>query len=223
MGEVRSSQIGGIAGAVFAIGVIIFSLALIGDSPTLTDSTDDIREYFDDNGDRVLISYWLTALLFVGAFLTFAVSMRATLASSAEDEPWGTLAVSAAVVTTAVAGGGMFAWGALALNGTDAYSDSTVQLLMDIDGLVYTSVVPVGMAVFLVAGSITAFRRGALWTWLGWLGLLAAVSLIVGALWVLDGDPESALGILVWLAGLLGALLWILLVSVGMYRMSPNA
>lgn len=223
MGGLRSSQIGGIAGAVFAIGIFIFTMALVGDAPTLTDSTADIREYFDDNGDRVLVSYWLTALLFFGAFLTFAAALRSTLAPSAEDEPWGTLAVSAAVATAAVAGGGLFAWGALALNGTDAYSDSTVQLLMDIDGLIYTTVLPAGMAVFLLAGSMMVLRRGAPWPWLGWLGLLGAVSLAVGGLWVLDGDPESALGVLVWVAGLTGALLWILLMSVGMYRMNPTS
>lgn len=223
MGGVRSNQIGGIAGAVFAIGIIVFSLALVGDSPVLTDSTDDIREYFDDNGDRILISYWLTALLFIGAFLTFTASLRTALRSSAEDELWGTVTLSAAVVTTAVVAGGMFAWGAMALNGTEDYSDSTVQLLMNVDSLIYASVVPVGLAVFLAAGSILAFRRGALWTWLGWLGLLAAASLTVGSLWVLDGDPESPLAILVWLAGLLGALTWILVASVGMYRMDPSA
>jgi hypothetical protein len=223
MSEFGSKQIGGIAGAVFAIGVLVFSLALVGDAPAPTDSTSDIREYFDDNGNRVLLSYWFTALLFFGAFLTFASALRSALASSAEDALWGTVALSAAVVTAALAGGGLFAWGALALDGTDGYSDSMVQLLMDIDALVYGSTLPVTLAVFLVAGSIPAFRRGALWTWLGWLGLLGAAALAIGPLWVLDGDPEGALGILVWLAGLMGALLWILLASIGMYRMSPSS
>jgi Na+/phosphate symporter len=219
MNGLRSNQIGGIAGIVFAVGMVGFGLALLGDAPTLSESTEDVREYFDDNGDRVLVGYWFMMLFFFGGLLTFASSLRSALTTGVDGEPWGTVLLSSAVVTASVAGAGLIGWGALALNGTSAYSDSTVQMLMDIDGLIFTSILPWSLAVFLVAASVLIARDGTLWPWLGWAGFLIALSHIVGAFWVLDGDPESALGILVWGIGIIGTLLWVVVASVGMYRL----
>jgi hypothetical protein len=218
-----SHQIGGIAGVLFAVGLAGFGLGLLGDAPTLNDSIEDIREYFDDNGDRVLISYWLVSLVSVVGLLTFASSLRSALMTGDEDEPWGSLLFSAAVVTVSVVSVGLIGWGALALNGTADYSDSTVRLLMDVDGLIFTSILPWSLAVFLAAASVLIIRHGMIWRWLGWIGLLVALAFVVGALWVLDGDPESALGVLVWGPGMLGTLFWVVAASIGMYRMDASA
>ncbi|MDH3397913.1 MAG: hypothetical protein OEM81_08805, partial [Acidimicrobiia bacterium] len=65
--------------------------------------------------------------------------------------------------------------------------------------------------------SIVILRSGVLWKWLGWLGLVAALAMVIGTFWVIDGDEEGFLGILVWI-GITATLLWSLLSGVAMIR-----
>ena len=52
------------------------------------------------------------------------------------------------------------------------------------------------MGLFVASASLVVLRTGVLWRWLAALGFIAAVLLVVGAAWPIDGDEEGALAIL---------------------------
>jgi hypothetical protein len=74
----------------------------------------------------------------------------------------------------------------------------------------------------LIAAAIVIAQTGVLWRWLAVLAALAAVANIVGGLWVPDGDQEGAFGVLGFV-GTIGALIWVLAVSIQMLLPSKRA
>ncbi len=117
----------------------------------------------------------------------------------------------------AVGGAGTTFWAALALNGPDAYSDSTVRALMNLDAVTFGAIMPWGLAVFLTGASVVILRSGVLWKWLGWFGLAGALAMVIGVFWVVDGDIEGPLAILAF-TGTFATFLWSLLIGVAMIR-----
>ena len=72
-----------------------------------------------------------------------------------------------------------------------------------------------GMALFVGSASLVILRTGVIWRWLAGLGLLAALLLVIGAAWPIDGDEEGAIAIL----GFIGApatMLFIIISSINM-------
>jgi hypothetical protein len=62
---------------------------------------------------------------------------------------------------------------------------------------------------------LVILRTGVIWRWLAGLGLLAALLLVIGAAWPIDGDEEGAIAIL----GFIGApatMLFIIISSINM-------
>lgn len=206
-GPGSSTRTGGIAGMAFGVGTIVFLGLLLSNAPVLTDSMADIREYFDDKSSYYFIVQFFGGLIFVFAYLIFASALRSVLASADGDAGmWARASFGGAVAGVTMAGVGTLFWSALALDGAEGFSDGLVQALMNLDALVYGVMAPLGFALFLVGASVVIYRSGALRRWLAWLGFGAAALLIVGGLWVLDGDPESPLGLL----GLLGFLVFLI-------------
>ena len=212
-----SRRIGGIAGIVFGLGAFLALMLLGGDQPLASDPIGDIRSFAIDNDTEVFLFNWSMGALFVFAFLIFASALRSVLAP-ADDESgmWSRASFAGAVATVAVVGAGAAFTSALVLN-VDDYSDSTLRALMNLDVTLYTTIMPWGLALFLTGASIVILRSGVLWKWLGWLGLVAALVMVIGTFWVIDGDEEGFLGILVWI-GITATLLWSLLSGVAMIR-----
>ena len=77
------------------------------------------------------------------------------------------------------------------------------------------------MALFVAARSLVVLKTGVLWRWLAVIGLLAALLLVIGAAWPIDGDEEGALAIV----GFIGApltLLWIIISSINLLLMKEE-
>jgi len=206
-------RLGGVFGIAFAI-LFIVGIFVQGDTPMRDDSIQDIRAYFSDDGDLYLVGDYITGIAFVFFFLPYVVTLRWVLGSGEGWPPiWSWL--------TVVGGVSIVALGALAISADNTeIDDSSVRLLTEMNTYFFT-LFSVGMALFVGSASLGVLRAGVLWRWLAALGLLAAVLLIIGAAWTIDGDEEGALAIL----GFIGApltLLWILLSSIKMIMMKEE-
>lgn len=211
-----SSSIGGIAGIVFAVGMLVLGFTVYFTQPTFTDSTAEIREHFADNATTRAIADWVAALLFLGGFMLFASALRSALRHSDQDGTWSRFSFAGAVLSTAVAGSGVFV-ATFTLEGMDELSDGVVQAFVRADALVYGVLLPLGLAVFLTGACVVMLRGGMFATWLAWLGFAAAATMVIGALWPVDGDPEGALAI-VSIVGFLATLLWVVFAGITIAR-----
>lgn len=210
-------RLGGFLGVAFVISFIIGAIVLQGDSPDRDASVEEVRRYFTDDGQMYLIGDYLLAIAFVLFFLPFAVTVRWVIGSAEGWPPILSWLSVIGAVTFVVFGGtaGMF-WGALALGLAEnpEIDDGTIRTLMELDTYGF-AIFGFPAALFLGSTSFVMFRTGVMWRWLGGLGLLAAVLILVGSAWPIDGDEEGALAIL----GFIGfplMLLWILITSVGL-------
>lgn len=214
---------GGIAGIVFAVGAMVVVAFLFGAGPRLDDSMGTIRDYFDNDAPAHFIFLWIGTLVYVFAFLPFASALRSLFAADDVDAGiWSRLAFVGAVLAVALAGVGTIFWSALALNGSGAFDDGVVLVLMNAHLITFDAIAPWGFALFLVGGSVVILRTGVMWKWLGWLGLGATATMLVGTFWVLDGDPYGPLAI-VGFIGFVGALLWSLLAGYALMGSEESA
>jgi hypothetical protein len=213
---------GGVFGLIFVILFIIGGIGLAGDTPTRDDSIEEIRAYFQDDGDIYLIGDYISGLAFVFFFIPYLVILRWVLGSR---EGWPALGswltVLGGVLMVALGGAGAMTFGTLALSADNSeIDDSSVRLLVEMNSYAF-SLFAYGMALFTASASIVVLRTGVLWRWLAAIGLLAAVLLIIGASWPIDGDEEGALAI----PGFIGApltLLWIIISSVNLLLMKEE-
>ncbi|MEX0682086.1 MAG: DUF4386 family protein [Dehalococcoidia bacterium] len=209
-------RLGGIAGIAWIV-VFVVSIVLQGESPSRDDSIEDIRQYFSDDGDMYLVGDWLIGVAFFFFFLPYAVVLSYMVRRDDGMPPiLANLVVIGAVTATVFGGVASIPWGALAIGAAEnpEVDDSAIRTLMELDTYGFTlSQLPIGL--FLAASSLAIWRTGALWRWLGLLGGLAAILLVVGAAWTIDGDEEGGIAILGFI-GFPGTLLFILISSVGM-------
>jgi DMSO/TMAO reductase YedYZ heme-binding membrane subunit len=119
------------------------------------------------------------------------------------------------VSTVVLGGAGAAAFGTLAISADNPeIDDSSVRLLMEMNSYAFT-LFAFGMALFVGSASLVILRTGVIWRWLAGLGLLAALLLVIGAAWPIDGDEEGAIAIL----GFIGApatMLFIIISSINM-------
>jgi len=212
-------KVAGIAGVLTVI-VFVASFILFGTPPGLDDPAGDIREYFEDSGSQIQFSHWLVAVGIALFFIVFASGVRSLLgpADSSDRGMWSRASFAGAVGVFAIGGAGQVFWGVAALS-VDDLSDEILVAVHQMDALLYSSVMPLAIALFLAPASIVILRSGVLWKWLGWLGLAVALLSVIGALWPLDGDSEGFLAIIGFVGGFILFFVWVLIASIGMIRM----
>ena len=206
-------------GGAFGIGFVILFIAGIvaqGDIPMRGDSIEEVRAYFQDDGDMYLVGDYLTGIAIVFLFLPYLVTLRWVLGSGEGWPPiWSWLTVVGGVTMVALGGAGSMTFGTLALSADNPeIDDSSVRLLMEMNSYAFT-LFSFGMALFVGSASLVILRTGVIWRWLAGLGLLAALLLVIGAAWPIDGDEEGAIAIL----GFIGApatMLFIIISSINM-------
>src|SRR6266480_5940834 len=73
------TQLGGLAGVV---GVVLFVIGILmqGDVPGVNDSAEEVRTWFDDNGQRYLVADYLIGIAVIFGLLPFLVTLRNFLA-----------------------------------------------------------------------------------------------------------------------------------------------
>ena len=209
-------RVGGALGIAFAILFIIGAIILQGEPPMRDDSIQEIRKYFQDDGQKYLVGDYLTGIAFVLLFLPYVVTLRWVLGSGEGWPPiWSWLTVIGGVAMVALGGAGSMAFGTLAISADNTQiDDSSVRLLMELNTYAF-NLFSFGMALFVASASLVILRTGVLWRWLAVPGLLAAILLIIGAAWPIDGDEQGAVAI----PGFVGALLTMLFVILSSVRM----
>lgn len=216
-------RVGGMFGIGFVILFLIGGIFLTGDTPMRDDSIEDIRKFFADDGEMYLLGDYLTGIAFIFLFLPYLVTLRWVLGSGEGWPPiWSWLTVLGGVCMLVVGGTSSVFFGALAISegNPDVIDDAGVRLLMEMSTYAFTGF-SLTMGLFVASASLVVLRTGVLWRWLAGLGFLAAVLLVIGAAWTVDGDEEGALAIM----GFTGApltLLWILISSIGMVMMKEE-
>lgn len=190
------------SGIVF-VALFVAGLLVVGDSPGSQDSDAEILGYYADRTNRIeeITAVGLAALgvLFLLVFLS---ALRTRLAA-AEAEPrsvsalaYGAGVASATLLMAAAAAGGV-------ISGTVQDTD-LFELDADVARLVmnasYLLLVASGMlaSVLVAATSALAIRTAVLPRWLGWVGLIVALALVVS----------------VFFFPILAFWLWVLVVSV---------
>jgi hypothetical protein len=206
---------GGWSGIVF-VTVWAVGFVVRGDTPWYDDSTADIRRYWQDSGDRYIVVQYVVLLAAVLLFLPYALALTEHL-GRAEGEPrlWSRVSLLGAVLLVAFALGAGAAWGAMAF-AIDDLSDQEVRLLMTLDvGAFQTEGFAIGL--FVLAASLVAVGTAALRRWVGILGLVSGVGLLLWPMGLLPDDLNNVFNLVGFLAFLL-ALVWVVSTSVALLR-----
>lgn len=217
----KASGYAGIATVVlFVIGLIVS-----GDGPALADSPADVREWFEDNESVVAWITWSGGLGFGLLFLLFASGLRSTLgpADARNEGVWSRLSFAGAVAFLAIGASASAFWAVLGQEDVrDAASDGTIKALAAFDTLVFGAILPWAIVIILVGASVVILQSGVMAKWLGWLGLVASLLIVIGTLWPFTGDDESFLAILTFI-GLPLFLIWVLGAAIEMIRSDSSS
>lgn len=217
-GSWSGRRIGGFAGIGFVV-LFIVMIAIGIDGPTYDDTASEVREFFVDSDTRVHLVTWLGGLIFVFFFLPFAAGLRTLLASAEgpDDPVWSRLSYTGAVVAVAIGGVGSAFWEVLSQGTAEELPDESLVALARFDTVIFIGILPWALALFVAAASVAVIRTKVLAVWIGWVGALAALLLVVGSLWIFAEDDEAALSALGFI-GLPLTVLWILAISIVMLR-----
>jgi hypothetical protein len=224
MNSVSWKKVTGWSGIAFVV-LFLAGLFIGGDGPAFSDSATDVREWFEDNEAVVAWTTWSGSLGFAFFFLLFASGLRSLLgpADARNEGVWSRLSFAGAVVFVAIGGAGSAFWAVLGQEDVlSVASDETVKTLAAFDTLFFVAIAPWGIAVFLLGASVVILQSGVMAKWLGWLGLVATLLIVIGTLWPFTGDDESILAILTFI-GLPLALIWSLGASIEMIRSDSSS
>ena len=188
--------------------------AMLGGAPALDAPPAEIQSYLVDDGGKVLLAATMGALsAFAG--LWFLGSLRTFLErAGGEQGRLSLVAFGAGLVTITIATTAGLPAVALAWDDTAARAEPG--LLQAVWNLNTLALVPIGSSagVFCLAVAIVILRTRVLPAWLGWLGVLAAVTGVLAVFYLVADDPDSPLGTPANLAGFLLSMLFILLLSI---------
>ncbi len=224
MNSVSWRKVTGWSGIAFVV-LLVSGLAIAANGPVLEDSGADVREWFEDNEGLVAWTTWSGGLGFALFFLLFASGLRSLLgpADARNEGVWSRLSFAGAVAFVAIGVVGSAFWAVLGQEDVlSVASDETVKTLAAFDVLIFGAILPWGIAVFLIGASVVILQSGVMAKWLGWLGLVITLLIVIGTLWPFTGDDEGFLAILTFI-GLLGFLIWSLGASIEMIRSDSSS
>ena len=199
--------------------VVMFIVAFIvlGETPKVNDSAQEIVSFFDGDRGRVLTAMILFGIAF-SLFVLFIGAIASTLREAGRGG-WGAVTIAAGagfVALQAVIGA---IAGALALNVAAAGDEGVLTSLNTL-----TSTVDVISAYFfatlVLAATIGLSRAGLVATWYRWIGLIAAVLVYLhGTNWSTSGFWSPTGGYL--FVTIIAGLGWTLITSVLLYMSAP--
>ena len=196
---------------VWAVGFVVRGETQMYDAPTA-----DLRRYWQDSGDRYIAVQYVVLLAAFLLFLPYAVALTEHL-GRAEGEPrlWSKVSLFGAVLLLAFTLGAGAAWGTLAF-AIDDLSDQELSLLMRLDiGAFQTE--GFGLGLFVFAASLVAVGTAALRRWVGILGLVSGVGLLLWPMGLLPRNQENVFNVVGFLAFLL-TIVWVVITSIALLR-----
>ena len=213
-------KVAGWAGIAY---VVIFLGLFVGTEPplSLTESAGEFRQWFVDNETSVaVVTFGLSLAL--ALVVVFASGLRSLLGPADADNEgvWSRVSFVGAVLMVAMGGVGLSFWAVLGLEDTlAAASDETVKTLAHFDTVIFSAIVPWGMALFVLGASVVILQSGVMSKWLGWLGLFVALVAVIGTLWPFTGDSEGFFGIIAFIGFPPGFMVWSLWAAISLIRM----
>lgn len=186
MGGIRWERWVPAAGIAYVILSLVgtFLVLSLGDEFSPTDSDEEILAFYADSGNRTLefvsVALYAFAVLF---FLWFVSTLRDRL-RTVEPEPksLSALAFGAGVASAALLMAGISVHSAIpaAVEETDRFvlDPNTARLLEYVAFLLFVGSTMVA-SVLVAATSVLALRTAVLPRWLGWIGLVVALILLV--------------------------------------------
>jgi MFS family permease len=207
-------RIGGLLGIGFVVLFLIGGIAFQGETPTYDDPIDEIRAYWEDDGNTYLLGDYLIGLAFLFGWVPLIVSLRALL-GRAEGEPhlWSRVAFVGGVITLVFGAVAGLSTGALAF-GAENIDDASMQTLMYISLYGFNNLA-FAAGLFMLAASLVIWQTGALWRWTGVLGAIAGLLAVISPLGILDDNSDDIFDLLGFF-GFIGLALWVLAISVCM-------
>jgi hypothetical protein len=206
-------RLAGWAGIAFAVLSVLGSL-IAGSPPGIDDPASEIREYWIDNRDQLLVGALLQALA-LPAFLVFVMALREILARGGEEGIfWGRAMTAGAVVALSLAAvGGAMGLSVTWIEGfTEEAGDDVVRAVWNAGTLPFLAG---GAALFAFVGAaaVGILRTRALPVWTGWLGAIAALIALLGIVGFLE--PDLAM---VAFLGFFAFVIWVVATSVVILR-----
>jgi hypothetical protein len=209
----RLERLAPLTGVVVVVFTVV-AFVLAGDSPDFTDDPQAIADYYADDPGKLQVAFYIDA---VGTFflIWFAGSVRTALRTA----EGGLGRLSAVSFGGAVVAGAMFLAydaaniaAAFRADEDGAIDPAVAASLWDVGGVFLGMGGAIASAVFVTAAAVVALRRRAvLPVWFAWASVALAIVLVSPFGWV----------------GLIGFLLWVLIVSVMLYvaqgRAAPAA
>jgi hypothetical protein len=203
---------GALSGILFVILVIV-SIAISGSVPMASDSATKIFKYFRDHQDSIEAAAFIGGLATVPV-LWWAGSLWARMRRAENGQPRLALI---AVLGLVFAGAGQLI--ASALTATIALERNTLSAsaakFFFVLSLAAGAAGTVGIAVLVLATSALVFRTRVFPMWLGWLGIVDAVLLLIASYSVAStSDTFAGIGFaafIIWA-------IWIIILSIIMFR-----
>ncbi len=212
----RTWRLGGVAGIIMVILVVIGFFALPAETPPVYDDPiEDIKAYFVENDTAYHLGDYISGLGFIVFFLIFLVSLTRVLRSAeGSGGLWSVLTLAGGLVAIAIAGATAIFWSTLALQAAADGNDAIVSTLMYMQ-FIGDAFIPLPMALVIFGSSMVIIKTGVLWKWLAWAGFPLSIAAVISPLAVMEGDPEGVFAIIGIITFVI-FLAWSLAVSVGM-------
>lgn len=206
MREVSWAKVASIAGILFVV-LLIAGIATTGDMPATDASDSEHVDWWSDSGNqtRMIVSAYLITLASL-AFVAFLVAMRARLLAQPGSELLARFSFAAGLLFAALLIAATISIGQVA--GAVKFGDAplpAVDFLRMFPQFGYGLMLLGGglsAAASVAAASWAILRTGAFERWLGWLGIVCAIVLLLGVFFL----PMVAL------------LIWVLAASVLLWR-----
>lgn len=178
----RWAPIGGLAFIVlFVVGMLLYS------TPDVDNTPERIRSFYDDKGNRAeqIIAGYLLVLSGV-FFLWFLGSLRARLqeVEGGQGRLTSIMFASGIVfVAMLMSAAACFMFVAGEITFADAPVDPEIERVLPDFGFAFLTVAGAFAAIAMIdAASVLIIRTGVMPNWIGWLGFVVALALLIGAL-----------------------------------------
>jgi hypothetical protein len=204
---------------------IIAGFGIQGETPFHNDPLDEVRAFWEEDGETYLLGDYLLGLASFLGLLPFFVGIGSLL-RRAEGEPalWSRVGFYSGLLMIAVAAIASGPWTALAF-GAEVLSDDAIETLMYLDLGMWHAFIFAG-GTFILASSLIIAQTGALWRWLGFAGIVIGVLALILPAGIIGAspadDPEEGIFGIVGLITFFGLMIWFLLASIGMVMLKEE-
>ena len=216
MDDTKWERWGALGGIVFAVLVLV-TVILPGEPPGIGDSTSDVVEFIADKGDELRYSAYIGGVATIFLFWWLGSLWRLMRRLEGGSPRLTVAALAGGVLASVFAGIGGIMLGALPIIGVRTLGPGGARAFYVVATCLGFAAL-FGIAVLVGSASILFIRMRSMGL-LGWFGVVVAVVSVFGGYAVASTRDElMALGVI----GFLGALLWVVILSVFMLRRAPE-